>query len=163
MRSAGIHPVLRDASNGSRTKSAITDGEVAAARLTVSSMHVSFKTGICILASRRYGTLYVGVTGNFVRRVAQHKASAIPGFTGRYDVTRLVYHEVFGDIYDAIVREKRLKHWKRLWKVRMIERLNPDWRDLFPEFEGMDVGLDEGLGPLSRSSPIHSGIHERPR
>ena len=100
---------------------------------------------VYILASKRYGTLYVGVTSNLVRRIAEHKTSAAPGFTTKYGVNLLVYYEVFGDIYDATVREKRLKHWKRLWKIRLIERVNPDWRDLFSEIEALGRGPDAGL------------------
>ncbi|KAA2237235.1 GIY-YIG nuclease family protein [Salinarimonas soli] len=87
---------------------------------------------VYILASGRNGTLYVGVTGEFVRRVEQHKAMAVPGFTRRYRVTRLVYAERFADVREAISREKQLKGWNRAWKLRLIEASNPDWLDLDP-------------------------------
>jgi putative endonuclease len=87
---------------------------------------------VYILASGRNGTLYVGVTGDLVRRVAQHKALAVPGFTRRYRVTLLVYAERFADVREAIAREKQIKGWDRAWKLRLIERANPDWTDLDP-------------------------------
>jgi len=87
---------------------------------------------VYILASRIGGTLYVGVTNDLVRRVAEHQGNEKPGFTSRYRVHRLVYFETFGDIRDAIAREKRLKHWNRAWKIRLIEEQNPDWIDLYP-------------------------------
>ncbi len=87
---------------------------------------------VYILASARNGTLYIGVSGDLVRRVAQHKALAVPGFTRRYNVTTLVYAERFADVREAIAREKQLKGWNRAWKVRLIEASNPDWADLDP-------------------------------
>ncbi|HYF56672.1 MAG TPA: GIY-YIG nuclease family protein [Salinarimonas sp.] len=87
---------------------------------------------VYILASARNGTLYVGVTGDLTRRVFQHKALSVPGFTRRYRVTLLVYAERFADIREAIAREKQIKGWNRAWKVRLIERANPDWADLDP-------------------------------
>ncbi len=87
---------------------------------------------VYILASRRNGTLYIGITSNLVQRIMQHKALAIPGFTARYRVTTLVYVERFAQVYDAIAREKQLKHWNRDWKIRLIEEFNPDWSDLYP-------------------------------
>jgi putative endonuclease len=86
---------------------------------------------IHILASNPQGTLYVGVTKDLVRRVAEHKEGQIPGFTKRYGVTKLVYWEEFGDPADAIVREKKLKRWRRDWKRALIEENNPHWADLF--------------------------------
>jgi len=80
---------------------------------------------VYILASKRNGTLYVGVTNNLVRRVLEHKAGSVSGFTARYSVTILVYYEAFDNMYDAIVREKRLKKWKRQWKIELIEEHNP--------------------------------------
>jgi putative endonuclease len=86
---------------------------------------------VYILASRRNGTLYVGVTSDLVRRVYEHKIGAADGFTKQHDVKRLVRFEVFDDIEAAIHREKRLKKWNRAWKLRLIERENPDWTDLY--------------------------------
>jgi putative endonuclease len=88
---------------------------------------------VYILASRRNGTLYIGVTNELVRRVIEHKSGSVPGFTTRYGVTILVYYEVFDNMYDAIVREKRMKKWKRQWKIELIEAHNPEWIDLVTE------------------------------
>lgn len=85
---------------------------------------------VYILASRRNGTLYIGVTSDLLRRVDQHRAKAVPGFTQRYDVGRLVYFERYGEISEAIAREKQLKGWNRAWKIKLIEQSNPEWHDL---------------------------------
>ncbi|CAH1657662.1 GIY-YIG nuclease family protein [Chelatococcus asaccharovorans] len=85
---------------------------------------------VYILASRRNGTLYIGVTNDLLRRVEQHRAAAVPGFTQKYGVSHLVYFERFRDISEAIAREKQLKGWNRAWKIRLIERSNPEWHDL---------------------------------
>jgi putative endonuclease len=87
---------------------------------------------VYILASRIGGTLYVGVTNDLIRRVFEHKSKFVRGFTKRHDVVRLVYYEQFDDIEQAILREKRLKHWNRAWKIRLIEEKNPNWNDLYP-------------------------------
>ncbi len=86
---------------------------------------------IYILCSKRNGTLYIGVTNNLMRRVYEHKQKMIKGFTKKYHVCRLVYAEKFDNINDAINREKCLKKWKRSWKLRLIEELNPKWEDLY--------------------------------
>lgn len=86
---------------------------------------------VYILASRRYGTLYVGVTNSLERRIAQHRAGDIPGFTRTHDVHRLVYSEGFGEVSEAIQFEKQLKRWRRDWKIRLIEEENPLWDDLY--------------------------------
>lgn len=88
---------------------------------------------VYILASQRNGTLYIGVTNNLVKRVYQHKTNLVRGFTQRYCVHNLVYYETYGHIYDAITREKRMKKWKREWKIQLIEESNPKWRDLYAE------------------------------
>ena len=85
---------------------------------------------VYILASRRNGTLYVGMTGNLRSRTAQHKEAAIPGFTRKYNVKTLVYFEEFNDPRDAIAREKQLKWWKRKWKLQLIESVNREWKDI---------------------------------
>ena len=85
---------------------------------------------VYILASRRYGTLYIGITNDLARRLEQHRSGAISSFTRHYRVHNLVYVEIFDDPEEAIVREKRLKEWKREWKIQLIERDNPEWRDL---------------------------------
>lgn len=89
---------------------------------------------VYILASERNGTLYVGVTNDLVRRVQEHRAERNPdSFTAQYDVKRLVYYEYHPDIRDAINREKRIKGWKRQWKLELIEGMNLHWRDLYPD------------------------------
>ncbi|HSF93588.1 MAG TPA: GIY-YIG nuclease family protein [Thermohalobaculum sp.] len=87
---------------------------------------------VYLLASDRNGTLYTGITGDLIRRIYEHRTSAVPGFTARYSVHRLVYFEIYDDPETAILREKRLKKWNRAWKVRLIEDHNPDWIDLYP-------------------------------
>jgi putative endonuclease len=91
---------------------------------------------VYILASRRNGTLYIGVTNNLARRHYEHKEGVTRGFTKKYGVTRLVHYGSFGDIGAAIAREKALKHWRRAWKLELIERGNPTWRDLSQDFLG---------------------------
>ena len=86
---------------------------------------------VYIMASAPYGTLYVGVTTDLVRRAWEHRSNALPGFTRRYGVKSLVYFEEHDDINSAIEREKRLKKWQRNWKIDLIERDNPHWSDLY--------------------------------
>ena len=86
---------------------------------------------VYILASRKQGTLYIGVTSDLSGRVYEHKANITPGFTSKYGVHRLVYFETFGMIDEAIAREKQLKKWRREWKINLIERSNPTWVDLY--------------------------------
>ena len=88
---------------------------------------------VYILASSRRGTLYIGVTSDLIKRVYEHKHKLIEGFTKKYDVSQLVYYEIFEDIERAIQREKNLKHWIRSWKIKLIETHNPDWLDLYDE------------------------------
>ncbi len=83
-----------------------------------------------ILASKRNGTLYIGITNDIIRRVGEHKLKLIDGFTKKYNVDLLVYYEIFNDVNEAILREKRLKKWNRDWKIRLIESINPNWEDL---------------------------------
>jgi putative endonuclease len=89
---------------------------------------------VYVLASKRNGTLYIGVTSDVVRRVWQHRSGEIDGFTNRYDVHRLVHAEFYTSMADAIHREKCLKVWRRAWKLRLIEQGNPQWRDLYEDF-----------------------------
>jgi putative endonuclease len=89
-----------------------------------------------ILANKIGGTLYIGVTNDLVRRVAEHRLKIAQSFTKRHDVTRLVYFECFDQIEQAIHREKRLKKWPRAWKISLIEKDNPNWIDLYPEIAG---------------------------
>ncbi len=91
---------------------------------------------VYILASKAYGTLYIGVTSDFINRVVEHRSGTTPGFTSRYKVHRLVYFEYFGEIGAAIQREKTMKKWPRQWKINLIERDNPHWEDLFPALSG---------------------------
>jgi putative endonuclease len=88
---------------------------------------------VYILASRRNGTLYVGMTDDLVRRAWMHKEGVSPGFTKEYSVTLLVWYEVHESRESAFTRERQIKKWKRSWKLEMIEKTNPSWRDLFEE------------------------------
>jgi putative endonuclease len=88
---------------------------------------------VYILASRRNGTLYIGVTSDLIARVWHHRTDAVPGFTQKYGVHTLVYYELHDTMYAAITREKRLKKWNRAWKVQLIERSNPKWADLWDQ------------------------------
>ena len=86
---------------------------------------------VYILASRRNGTLYVGVTNNLKKRIYEHKNDLMEGFTKKYGVHMLVYFEQTTDVYSAIQHEKRIKAWKRKWKLELIEKNNHDWKDLY--------------------------------
>jgi putative endonuclease len=86
---------------------------------------------VYILANRKHGTLYIGVTSNLIQRTYQHKSKIVRGFTKRYNIHKLVYFEIFDDPISAITREKRLKKWDREWKLQLIERENPSWVDLY--------------------------------
>ena len=88
---------------------------------------------VYILASKRNGTLYIGVTNDLVRRVYEHKNNLVDGFSKEYGVHRLVYYEQYGDVEFAIQREKYLKQWNRKWKLELIEKKNPEWKDLYDE------------------------------
>ena len=88
---------------------------------------------VYILASKRNGTLYIGVTNNLKRRVYEHKHRLMPGFTAKYNVHHLVYFEATDNSYTAITREKQLKKWNRAWKIELIESKNPEWRDLYDD------------------------------
>jgi len=88
---------------------------------------------VYVLASKRNGTLYIGVTSALVQRVWQHKTKAVEGFTTRYGVDQLVYFEAHADAISAIQREKQLKKWRRAWKIELIEEQNPEWRDQYAE------------------------------
>ncbi|MFY9589722.1 GIY-YIG nuclease family protein [Rickettsia endosymbiont of Halotydeus destructor] len=85
---------------------------------------------VYIICSRPQGALYTGITNNLARRIYEHKQKLIPGFSKKHNVNKLVYIEQFRDIYEAIHREKCLKNWNRLWKIKLIEDTNPDWQDL---------------------------------
>lgn len=91
---------------------------------------------VYIMASRRNGTLYTGVTSDLVRRVWEHRNDLVEGFTKRYGVHCLVYFELGGEMIEAIQREKRLKKWNRSWKISLIEEMNPEWKDLWSTIVG---------------------------
>jgi putative endonuclease len=88
---------------------------------------------VYILASRRNGTLYTGMTDNLARRIWEHRTDAVPGFTSKYGAKTLVWYELHEWREAAFTRERQLKKWNRSWKLQMIEQLNPQWRDLFDE------------------------------
>lgn len=88
---------------------------------------------VYILASKRHGTLYIGVTGDLCSRIRDHKLGTIEGFTKRYNVKLLVWFELFGSMEEAIKREKQMKEWQRGWKIELIEKMNPVWTDLYDE------------------------------
>lgn len=88
---------------------------------------------VYILASKKNGTLYIGVTSNLVKRIYEHKNHLVEGFTDQYDVTMLVWFEIYDTMEVAIGREKVLKRWNRGWKIELIEAKNPEWRDLYEE------------------------------
>jgi putative endonuclease len=92
---------------------------------------VNKQPSVYILASGRNGTLYVGVTADLVKRIWEHRTSIVEGFTKQYGVHQLVWYELHENMESAIVREKRLKEWKRRWKLELIESTNPNWQDLY--------------------------------
>jgi putative endonuclease len=98
---------------------------------------------VYILVSRRNGTLYIGVTSDLLKRIWEHKNKLVEGFSGKYGVDKLVYYEQFKDAEYAIRREKRLKKYNRKWKLALIEKLNPDWRDVYEE---LISGLPDQVG-----------------
>ncbi|GGY99788.1 GIY-YIG nuclease family protein [Novosphingobium colocasiae] len=102
-------------------------------------MRDAFQPAVYLLASRRQGRLYVGFTSNLLQRLHQHREGLIASFTKDYGVHRLVWFEHHATMEHAIVREKRIKKWNRSWKIELIEKANPDWRDL---------ALDLGFEPL---------------
>jgi putative endonuclease len=97
----------------------------------VNSMEKIF--AVYIMASARNGTLYIGVTSSLVKRVWEHREGVVDGFTKEYGVKCLVYYEIHDNAENAITREKQLKKWEPVWKLRLIEEKNPQWRDLFPD------------------------------
>jgi putative endonuclease len=103
---------------------------------------------VYILASNPHGTLYIGVTSDLWSRTAVHKQDLLDGFTKRYGVHRLVYYEMHHTMMMAIRREKQLKKWNRAWKLRLIEQMNPEWRDLFDEATGT---IHEAPADIARS------------
>jgi len=110
---------------------------------------------VYILTSKRNGTLYIGVTSDLPSRIHEHREGLAPGFTLRYGVKQLVWYESCVRIEDAIQREKNLKRWRRKWKLALIEKANPEWRDLYPEML-VELGFSspEGRGVPSGSSGL---------
>ncbi len=90
---------------------------------------------VYITASKRNGTLYVGVTSNLKKRIYEHKESMVDGFTKKYNVNKLVYFEMTNEVNSTIQREKQMKRWKREWKIKLIEKENPCWIDLYYNLE----------------------------
>ena len=90
---------------------------------------------VYIMANRRSGTLYIGMTNDLVRRTYQHREGLVPGFTARYGIKQRVHFEQTNDAKSAIAFEKRLKRWRRAWKIELIERTNPEWRDLYEDIQ----------------------------
>ena len=88
---------------------------------------------VYIVTNRPKGTLYIGVTSNLIQRIHQHKTHEIEGFSQKYGTDKLVYFELFEDMESAITREKQLKDWRRSWKIALIEKENPEWKDLYEE------------------------------
>ncbi len=88
---------------------------------------------VYLLANRKEGVLYIGVTSDLVRRIYEHREKMAPGFSSRYNVTRLVWFETYDDPTSAITREKELKKWRRAWTIALIEKDNPDWNDLYEQ------------------------------
>jgi len=88
---------------------------------------------VYIVTNKKLGVLYTGITSDLPQRIYQHKNKMMKGFSAKYNLDKLVYYEVLGDPENAIVREKRIKDWKRNWKIEMIEKFNPEWRDLYEE------------------------------
>lgn len=86
---------------------------------------------VYITTNKKYGTLYIGVTNNLIKRVYEHKTDAVKSFTQKYKLHRLVYYEQTESIDSAITREKQLKNWKRQWKIELIDKFNPTWKDLY--------------------------------
>ena len=117
---------------------------------------------VYILASQRNGTLYVGVTSHLVARVFAHKNDLVPGFTRRYRVHTLVFYEFHGTMLEAIAREKRIKRWRRRWKLALIESKNPEWTDLYPELLGSTCVVSETLGPGSPPGQARGRLFGRP-
>jgi len=100
---------------------------------------------VYILANQRNGTLYVGVTSDLIGRVWEHKRGEIEGFTKQYGIKLLVYLEVHATMSEAILREKQIKKWRRAWKIALIQRDNPEWRDLYDEIAG--AAAPDGFPP----------------
>ena len=117
---------------------------------------------VYVLASKPLGTLYVGVTNDLHKRMAEHSQGLVEGFTKRYGIKRLVYFEMHESMANAIRREKRIKEWRRLWKIRLIERANPEWRNLFDDRSGEIVNGPRDEEGLLESCPDFDAAGLRP-
>jgi putative endonuclease len=96
---------------------------------------------VYIMSNVKRGVIYVGVTSNLPNRATEHREGRFEGFTKKYQLKRLVWYRLYGDMLDAITLEKRLKRWRREWKFRLVEEMNPEWDDLWPELMGhQDIG-----------------------
>jgi putative endonuclease len=104
---------------------------------------------VYIMASKRYGTLYVGVTNDVIRRSWEHKQKLVEGFTKKHGVNRLVYYQPFSDVHEAIAYEKRLKRWHRTWKIDLIQKHNPEWRDLYDDLVALETGAARSVSGTS--------------
>lgn len=93
-------------------------------------MHMYY---VYIVTNKPFGTLYIGVTNDLIRRIYEHKEKLVPGFTKRYGLNQLVYYEIHATVDDAIKREKQMKEWNRNWKLRRIMDMNPEWKDLYED------------------------------
>ena len=117
---------------------------------------------VYILASKRNGTLYIGVTSNLVHRVWQHKSDQAEGFTKRYGVHMLVWYEACGTMDVAIAREKAIKEWQRAWKIRLIQEINPEWKDLYDELLSLGFEFQSIYVALPTIPIRHSGAGRNP-
>lgn len=115
---------------------------------------------VYMMASRRHGTIYIGVTSRFPGRIYEHRNDLIDGFTKKYSVHRLVWYEVHESILSAIQREKSLKKYKRDWKINLIERENPYWDDLYPVLAGMRPGKKAEILAVDKTAPLEQPILE---
>jgi putative endonuclease len=108
--------------------------------------------------TKENGTLYIGMTNDLLRRVYEHKKKIVKGFTTKYGADKLVYFEETNDVGGAIQREKQLKKWRRKWKLRLIESMNPEWNDLYYEYGGTDDLHDEYYEELKKSGWLRASL-----
>jgi putative endonuclease len=111
-----------------------------------------------MVTNKPRGVLYIGVTTDLIRRISEHRQSLIPGFSKRYNCTRLVWYEVHEDVRAAIQREKSLKRWYREWKIALVEESNPAWRDLYFDMSGVAPDTDAALAQPSRPEVLGSAL-----
>ena len=123
-RHSSFRPRIKYGINSSRNPDRTLDPDLDEATM-------SKQPAVYMLASKRNGTLYIGVTLNLVKRIWEHKNNMVEGFTKRYGVHQLVWYELHNNMESALEREKRMKGWKRKWKIELIESMNPNWQDLY--------------------------------